>query len=384
MKRSILITGGAGFIGSRTAALLVARGHRVRVLDTLDPLVHGEGRMPPPSLGPDVELVVGDVRDREALDRALVGVDAVLHLAALTGVSHSMFEVRRYVDTNVGGTASLWDAIANGRFPVERVVLGSSRAVYGEGSAVCEPCGREVLARERTRDRLARGAWDATCPECGSEVRPVATRETAPARPLSIYADTKHFQERLSRTAAGTYAISLVVLRYFNVFGGGQSLLNPYTGILPSFACRMAAGRPVAIYEDGAIVRDFIHVDDVAAANALALEGEGDPGEALNVGSGQPVTVLELARVLCVAMGVEERFEFTGQFRAGDVRSCFADISRAEEALEWRPRIGLEEGTREFAAWFVRRGPVDGGYDEAVRRLESNGLIARSTGGSSQ
>lgn len=379
MTPHVLITGGAGFIGTHTAGALVARGYRVRALDSLDAATHGHNAARPPNLPPEVELVIGDVRDRATVAGALADVDAVVHLAGCTGVTESMFEVRRYVDTNVTGTATLLEAIVERRSAVRRLVVGSSRAIYGEGACYCSACDRVEHPPRRTRARLERGEWDLVCGRCGGAMQPTPTTESAPSAPVSVYAQTKLWQEELCRMLAETYGLSIAVLRYFNVYGTNQSPSNPYTGIVPAFCSRIASGRPVPIYEDGAIVRDFVHVSDVVAANVAAVEAEAIDVPAINVGSGVELTVLDLGRAVCEAMGAEARIEMTGQFRDGDVRSCVADISVARRVLGYEPRVALPDGLREYARWFLDTNTAVGDHDGADRELARRSLLHRTT-----
>ncbi|MBI4715647.1 MAG: SDR family NAD(P)-dependent oxidoreductase, partial [Nitrospirae bacterium] len=292
--KKILITGGAGFIGSHTADALLEKGYHVRVLDILDPQIHGETENPPAYLNAKVEFVKGDVRDRAALEKALDGVEAVFHFAACTGVGQSMYQIHQYVDINIGGTAMLLDVLANNPGSVKKVVLSSSRAVYGEGEYRCMTCGI-VHPGLRDEGRLKGRQWEMTWPSCGRPVEAVPTREEAPQKPISIYAITKKVQEELLNNFSMTYGIPSVVLRYFNVYGTRQALRNPYTGIAAIFTARVLSGRPIPIYEDGKPERDFVHVRDVVAANLLALENPQAGNGAFNVGTGEVLTVKDLA-----------------------------------------------------------------------------------------
>jgi dTDP-L-rhamnose 4-epimerase len=376
---SILLTGGAGFIGSHTAQALLDQGHAVRVLDILDPQIHGEGAGFPAHLDHRVEALRGDVRDPATVSSAIKDVDAVFHFAARTGVGQSMYDIAAYVDHNVGGTAVLLEAIARRKTPLTRFVLASSRAVYGEGAAECDRHG--VVSPEfRRRDALDSGDFDIHCPACGRTARPIPTPEDAPLDPGSVYALTKRMQEELCTQAAGTFDLPLTILRYFNVYGSRQSLHNPYTGVATVFFNRLSDGLPLALYEHGLPTRDFVHISDVVDANLAALELPAPPGSCVNVGGGEPITIRDLALALARLLGVQPDFEDSGEYRVGDILACTADLGRAREHLGYTPRMSLEDGLREFLAWAAeqdrtRRIP----FDRTVSELRRHGLL-RSAG----
>jgi dTDP-L-rhamnose 4-epimerase len=372
----ILLTGGAGFIGSHTADELLRRGHRVRVLDCLDPQIHGPDADFPAYLDPRVECVRGDVRRRDDLAGALDGIDAVYHLAAQTGVGQSMYELQSYADVNCTGTAALLQALVERKRPLVRLVLSSSRAVYGEGSRRCEACG-EIHPDARGRVEMEGGNFEIACPACGGPTASVATAEDRPLKPLSVYAWTKRQQEELCQYAARTFGLPVTILRYFNVYGSRQSLRNPYTGVVSIFYARILAGEPLSLYEHGKPERDFVHVTDVARANALALEAPVEPGTCINVGSGQVATIPAVARALAQACGREARFEDRGEFRAGDILSCYADLDRSARLLGYRPQVDLAAGMAEFAAWARGQQAVDL-YERTVEELERHGLFGRA------
>lgn len=372
----VLITGGAGFIGSHTAGLLVRAGHRVRILDRLDPQIHGAQPCFPAWLPSEAETMHGDVRSPADLDRALDGVEAVFHLAALTGVGQSMYDLADYSGTNVTGTALLLERILKRKQRIQRLVLASSRAVYGEGLHRCSMHG-DFHPEPRERTALAAGRFEITCPRCSGVAGPFATPEACAARPLSMYAWTKYEQEAYCRFAAQAHSLPVTILRYFNVYGPRQSLQNPYTGIVSIFYARLLSGAPISLYEGGLAVRDFVHVEDVARANLLALAPRLPAGATFNVGSGQSITVRKLAEALAQACGRTARFEDRGEYRVGDVRACFADLSRSQAELGFVPRITLQDGLAGFADWAARQ-QVEDRYELAVAELRSHGLFGRA------
>jgi dTDP-L-rhamnose 4-epimerase len=374
----VLITGGAGFIGTHTADALVAAGAEVRVLDNLDPQVHGDEARFPAALEEIAECRLGDVRDPDAVDRALSGVDRVLHGAALTGVGQSMYDLRSYTDVNVTGTANLLERVLRTRPDLRRLVLSSSRAVYGEGTFACGACG-EVHPPPRDRADLDRGDFAIRCPGCGGPVHPVGSPEGRPLRPLSVYGWTKRCQEEQCTAAAETFGLPATVLRYFNVYGSGQSLVNPYTGIVSSFTTRLLDDRPIAIYEQGVPVRDFVHVSDVVRANVAALGTDLAPGTVVNVGTGVGVTITEVAEQLAHALGRPADIEVGSQFRVGDIHSCIATTDRLAATLGIEAQVTLAAGLAEFAGWAADREYVDLS-DRAAKELEAFGLFAQGDG----
>lgn len=357
----VLITGGAGFIGSHLARALLASGHQVRILDPLAPQIHGVL----PSgldwlLGEGVNFLRGSVTDEKQVRAALAGAEVVVHLAAETGTGQSMYEISRYNEVNVGGTAVLLDVLANDPDRrVKRVVLASSRSIYGEGTYVCPACSPEVRVHPDSRPaaQLAAHRWEHACRSCGSALAPVPTREDAPSKPVSIYAATKHAQEELVRIACSSLGIDHAILRLQNVYGEGQSLNNPYTGILSIFSTRVRRGDALPIFEDGLETRDFVHVEDVANAFVQAVQAPGAVGQAINVGTGVKTTVLEIAGQLCDSFDAPRHLVTTSEYRLGDIRNNFADVGRLASVLGCQARIGLAEGLDRFAAW-VRQQPL--------------------------
>jgi dTDP-L-rhamnose 4-epimerase len=365
----VLVTGGAGFIGSHLVDALIAQGHAVRVLDSFEAQVHGTAR--PEYLNPSAEYRRGDCRDREAVRRALEGVEAIFHQAAAVGVGQSMYEIERYVAANTLGTAVLLEAIVAQRAALKKLIVASSMSVYGEGQYRCASCG-PVAPPPRGRDQLAARQWEMRCPACGAQARPEPTPESKPLLPTSVYAVSKRDQEELCRCVGHAYGIPTVALRYFNVYGPRQALSNPYTGVCAIFSARLKHGRAPLVFEDGAQTRDFIHVRDIVGANLLALREPRADGRVLNVGAGRPVSIGEIARVLARLYGVAVAPEITGRFRAGDIRHCAADIG-ALRGLGFAPSVGLEQGLQELVEWGRRTEAVDR-VDEATQELVARGL----------
>jgi dTDP-L-rhamnose 4-epimerase len=370
MAQQVLITGGAGFIGSHLADALLARGHRVRALDNLAPQVHGLGAGRPPYLDDGVELVVGDLRDRATVRRALADVEVVYHLAAAVGVGQSMYQIAHYVGTNNLGTAVLLEALAE--HPVERLIVASSMSVYGEG-AYHDAVGRPCLPAERSLDQLKAGEWEPLAPD-GGRLHPVPTPEAKPPSLASVYALSKYDQERLCLLVGRAYGIATTALRLFNVYGPRQALSNPYTGVLAIFASRLLNGNRPSVYEDGAQRRDFVSVYDVATAFRLVMDHPESTGRVLNIGSGRSYTVREIAERAAVAVGREDlRPVLTGKYRVGDIRHCFADIGQAQQVLGYRPAVPLDKGLADLATWLEGQEAADR-VDEASAELASRGL----------
>jgi dTDP-L-rhamnose 4-epimerase len=360
----VLVTGGAGFLGSYVTDDLLSAGHEVRILDSLDPQVHPGGE-PPEHLNPEAELLIGDVRSEDAVAGAIAGVDAVVHLAARVGVGQSMYELAGYSDVNTHGTAVLLEALAG--HPVERLVVASSMSIYGEG-LYGRPDGSFADDVERSREQLLRGEWDPA-----GQLTPVPTPEWKPPRLSSVYALTKYDQEMLCLLWGAAYDVPTVALRFFNAYGPRQALSNPYTGVLAIFASRFLNGRPPKVFEDGRQRRDFVSAHDVARACRLALTAEGAQGKAINVASGRDVTVLEVARILADALELEIEPELTGQARVGDIRHCFADTRLAREVLGFTAEVELEDGVAHLVEW-LRDQIADDRVEAAAGELAARGL----------
>jgi dTDP-L-rhamnose 4-epimerase len=370
MSGRILITGGAGFIGSHLADELLEHGYQVRALDDLSEQVHGPEASRPGYLSPEVELVEGDVRDPEAVRKALQGIDAVFHLAARVGVGQSMYEIERYTSVNNLGTAVLLEALVEK--PVERLIVASSMSLYGEG-LFRDADGNLVNGGERDREQLRAHDWEVRDLH-GRELTPLPTPETKTPNLSSVYALSKYDQERLCLMVGRAYNLPTVALRFFNVYGTRQALSNPYTGVLAIFASRLLNGNPPLIFEDGRQMRDFVHVSDIARACRLALTVPAAADQVLNIGSGRQYTVLEIARAMAEVLGREGIApEVTGNYRVGDIRHCFADITLARRVLGYEPAMPFEQGLIELASWL--EGQV--AYDrvaEARAELAARGL----------
>ena len=372
MPTRTLITGGAGFIGSHLADQLLAAGQAVRALDNLDPQVHGANAGRPAYLDDRVDLHVGDVRDADAVKAALKDCDRVVHLAAAVGVGQSMYEVARYTAVNNLGTAVLMEALIER--PPESLVVASSMSVYGEGAYVNRD-GDPVRASPRPVAQLKRQEWEAL-DAGGAPLTPVPTTEAEPPVATSVYALSKYDQERLGILLGAAYDIPTVALRFFNVYGPRQALSNPYTGALAIFASRLLSGRPPVIFEDGEQRRDFVSVHDVAAACRLASDRAPNcPGAVLNVGSGRSVTVNEIAAALAETLGRTDLApEISRRYRVGDIRHCFADVSRARAALGYEPAVSFADGLAELAGWLEDQTAEDR-VDHARGQLEARGLV---------
>ena len=372
MKKKILVTGGAGFVGSHLADALVRAGHQVRVFDNLSPQVHGAEF--PDYLSDAAEFIAGDMRNPKELARAIAGMDVIFHLAAAVGVGQSMYEIANYMDINTQGTANLLQAMLDSRSRVEKLIVASSMSIYGEGKYRCLEHGI-VAPPARSLQQLQAKQWETLCPQCSQALEPVATDETKPLQATSIYALSKKDQEEMCLLYGRTYGLPVVALRYFNIYGTRQALSNPYTGVAAIFASRLLNERPPLIFEDGEQMRDFVSVEDVTHANLLAMERSEADGHALNVGSGHPVTIAEVASLLTAALGSPIKAQITQKFRAGDIRHCFAEISAARRLLGYAPRHTLRDGVGELVNW-VRSQVAEDRADKAVAQLTQFGLTA--------
>ncbi len=374
MLQYILITGGAGFIGSHLADKLVQKGYHVRILDNMLPQVHGDNNELPDFIKHRVEFVRGDVRNLDDWRKALDGMDAVVHLAAETGTGQSMYEIQRYCDTNIGGTARLLDLLTNEPHTIKKVVVAASRAIYGEGMYECSEHG-VVYPLAREDEVMKNGDFLIKCPMCGKNVKLLPTSEDTKIHPTSVYGITKQVQEQLVLTVCKALGISAVTYRYQNVYGPRQSLKNPYTGILSIFSTRIRNNKTINIFEDGEEARDFVYIDDVVEATIAGLENNDVRYESFNVGSGVLTTVNEVVKQLMKSFGKEVPICVTGMYRIGDIRNNYADINKAKELLGYEPKVSFEEGIQKFVAWVQQQEDMADGYEASLEEMRQKGLF---------
>ena len=367
---NILVTGGAGFIGSHLVDALVDRGHQVKVLDAVVEQVHGNNG--PQYLNPKAEFLKGDICDVDLVNRALEGVDIVYHEAAEVGVGQSMYEISRYVRANDLGTAVLLDAIVRQRPQVKKLMVASSMSIYGEGAYACDDCG-PVQPKLRELSQLLDRDWEINCPRCGAKAKPVGTTEDKPLFPTSVYAISKQDQEQYCLVVGRAYDIPVVALRYFNVYGPRQALSNPYTGVCAIFSARLLNDERPMIFEDGGQTRDFVHVSDIVQANLLAIETDAANYQTLNIGTGAAVSIADISDMLARGLNKDIKPDITGKYREGDIRHCVADITRARTLLGYEPRVKLADGIPELLDW-VRQQQAEN-TTQANAELEQHQLV---------
>jgi dTDP-L-rhamnose 4-epimerase len=373
MSKQVLITGGAGFVGSHLADGLLAAGHSVRILDDLTPQVHGSGR--PDYLSHEVELIVGDVRDPYRMREVLRGVDVIYHFAATVGVGQSMYEISRYMSVNTQGTAELLQAMLDSRHMPEKLIVASSMSIYGEGSYRCSECGEKATPPVRSLEQLKRGDWEVECDLCGGVLKPLPTSETKPSEINSFYALSKRDQEELCLIYGRNYDIPVTALRFFNIYGTRQALSNPYTGVAAIFASRLLNNQAPLIFEDGEQMRDFVSIHDIVRANMLAMERPESNDQVINVGSGTPISISRVAELLSDALGKQLSPVITNRYRAGDIRHCFADLSKAKRLLGYEPQVTHEQGFKELAEWLAEQEAEDKA-ETMMKELSAYGLTA--------
>lgn len=369
--KNILVTGGAGFIGSFLVDELIKKGHTVRIFDNLEKQVHNGKK--PLYLNNKAEFIKGDVRNRTSLLKAIGGINAIYHLAAAVGVAQSNYEIKRYIDVNTGGTANLLDILVNEKHTVKKLVTISSMTGFGEGNYKCTKCGI-VRPPLRCEKQLKNKDWNMYCPNCHKIVTAIATEDDAKEYPSSIYAITKKSQQDMALLNASLYNLPTVVLRGFNVYGPRQSLSNPYTGVSAIFISRLKNNSEAVCYEDGSQSRDFVSVHDVVRAFVLALESDKANGNVINVGSGKTTSIKEIAMIIAKTLGKEDLVKISGEYRKNDTKHCYANISKAKKILGWEPKISLKDGFEELIKWGMNEKAVDT-FSKAERKLKSKGLL---------
>ena len=371
--KHILITGGAGFIGSNLSLKLIEKGYSVTVLDNLSPQIHSENSPLYHSIKNKVNFIHGTVLSYDDWKKALENIDVVVHLAAETGTGQSMYEIEKYTDVNIKGTSIFLDILANETHSIKKIVVASSRAIYGEGKYTCKEHGI-VYPIARLDHDMAFGNFGVQCPYCKHEVTLQPTDEESKIHPTSIYGITKHVQEQMFMLMGQSLGIPSVAFRYQNVYGAGQSLSNPYTGILSIFSTRIKNGNDIAIFEDGLESRDFVYVDDVVDATILGIEKDEANGEVFNVGLGQAIDVLTVAKTLINAYKSDSKITVTGNYRLGDIRHNYADLTKIEQKLGFKPKVSFEEGIQKFTAWVENQEVMEDHYEKSIVEMKEKGL----------
>jgi dTDP-L-rhamnose 4-epimerase len=371
--KNILITGGAGFIGSNLSLKLIEKGYNVTVLDNLSPQIHGEHSVLYASIKDKVRFIKGSVLNYDDWKKALEGIDVVVHLAAETGTGQSMYEIEKYTDVNIKGTSIFLDILANEHHSVQKMIIASSRSIYGEGKYRCAQHG-VVYPRERHDRDMAKGDFGVKCPICGGEVALLATDEASHIHPSSIYGITKQVQEQMFLVMGKSLGIPAVAFRYQNVYGAGQSLSNPYTGILSIFSTRIKNGNDITIFEDGLESRDFVYVDDVVDATILGIEKDEANQEVFNVGLGEAIDVLRVANSLIDAYNSRSKIILSHNYRLGDIRHNYADLTKIKEKLGFEPQVGFEEGIRRFTQWVEAQEIMEDKYEKSIQEMKEKGL----------
>lgn len=370
---NILVTGGAGFIGIKMSLRLIEKGYNVTILDNLSEQIHGKDATLPEVLADKVNFIKGDVRSKEDWKRALKNQDAVIHLAAETGTGQSMYEISKYTDVNINGTANMLDILTNEEHSIKKMIVASSRAIYGEGKYNCEEHGY-IYPEARLEKDMSQGNFELKCPYCGKTLELAATDENSKIHPTSIYGITKQNQEQMVLVVGKSLNIPAVAFRYQNVFGPGQSLSNPYTGILSIFSTRIKNNNDINIFEDGKESRDFVFVDDVVEATILGLEKESANYEVFNVGSGIPTDVITVTNTLLKAYDSSSKVEISGNYRLGDIRHNYADLTKAKDLLGFVPNVSFEEGMQLFVNWVNDQDVKEDRYEQSIIEMKEKGL----------
>jgi len=375
MVRNILVTGGAGFIGSHLVDFLLEKGHNITVYDNLEEQVHGKIDKPPDYLNRNIKFIKGNVLDYDLLYSAIKNVEVIFHLAASVGIGQSMYQISKYIKSNTLGTANLLDILVNKEHSVKKLIVASSMSIYGEGKYKCESCG-DIYPKFREKNDLEKGIWEFKCKSCDKELKNVPTDEEKPLDSTSIYAMSKKHQEKMSLLIGDTYGIDTIALRLFNVYGSRQALSNPYTGVCAIFCSNLLCGNPPIIFEDGLQTRDFVNVKDICQALTLAMEKPQAKGEIFNVGTGIPITIKKIADTLIAKMNLEIKPIITNKYRAGDIRHCYADISKIKQKLGYEPKISFEDGIEELIQWVkLQTGKVEDKSGKALEELKNKGLV---------
>lgn len=370
--KKILITGGAGFIGSHIADKLIEQGHFVRILDNLSPQVHPAQQIPE-YLNQKAEFILGDIRNKEDVKKALSNVQIIIHLAAFTATGQSMYKQAECTDVNVNGTKNILDVIAENNYNIEKIIYASSRAVYGEGKYSCRHCGI-IYPKKREEEQLSKQEWDIKCPYCNAMLAVLPTDEDTPLSPVSIYAETKRKIEKMICEFGKNNNIPFVIFRTFNAYGIRQAVENPYVGLLPIFALRIKSNKALFLYEDGQIIRDFVHVEDIADAFILGMTNDAANNQIFNLGSGQKMTLQELAKKIAKAFKSNADIRVIGKYRSGDPRHSYADISLIKNKIGFVPKMSFEKELKKFVEWIKTKDAVDN-YDKAEQELKERGLF---------
>ena len=371
--KNILITGGAGFIGSNLALKLIEKGYKVTVLDNLSPQIHSENSPLYNSIKDKVRFIKGTVLSYDDWKNALENIDVVVHLAAETGTGQSMYEIEKYTDVNIKGTSIFLDILANEKHSVKKMIVASSRAIYGEGKYECSSCGI-VYPNERKDEDMSKGDFTVKCPTCNANAKLLATDENSKIHPSSIYGITKQVQEQMFMVMGKTLNIPAVAFRYQNVYGAGQSLSNPYTGILSIFSTRIKNGNDINIFEDGKESRDFVYIDDVVDATILGIEKDEANYEVFNVGLGLAIDVNKVASTLVKEYKSNSKISISGNYRLGDIKDNYADLTKIQTKLGFKPKVSFEEGIKRFTKWVNAQEVVEDQYEKSINEMKEKGL----------